>query len=254
MILIKEGLVLNSLFKIAIICPCKIEYDKCKLILNLLNETSFNGRTVCFKKYNSYEIAAIFAGPGKIQCASATQLIIDRFNPDLVIDVGGSGSLSNDFKYNDIIIAKEIYEFDICELEDFNKSKDELTSKTIFNDISDESIKCLKMTMKEIESLVNVKIKLGNIASGEKTIKDSEIREKMCSLLKAHACNWETASIIKTANLNKVSGISIRVITDNADEKMEKDFYNNWGTALEKLFLILNTIFEKSNVSRLLNL
>lgn len=244
---------MKSLFRIAIICPCKIEYDKCKLILNLTNESNLNGRTICLKKYNSYEIVAIFAGPGKIQCASATQLIIDKFTPDLVIDVGGSGSLINEFNYNDIIIAKEIYEFDICELEDFGKLKHELTSKTIFNDISDENIAYLKMIIKEIENLVNVKVKFGNIASGEKTIKDREIRDKICSLLKAHACNWETSSIIKTANLNEVMGMSIRVITDNADDKMEKDFYNNWGNALEKLFSVLNFLFEKEIISKLSN-
>lgn len=244
---------MKSLLRIAIICPCKIEYEKCKLILNLTNESNLNGRTICLKKYNLYELVVIFAGPGKIQCASATQLVIDKFNCDIVIDVGGAGSLSDKFNYNDIIIAKEIYEFDTCEIEDYGNLKNELTSKTIFKEISSENNEHLKRIIDDIESLVNIKIRFGNIASGEKTIKDRKIRDKMCSLLEAHACNWETSSVIKTANLNNIAGMSVRVITDNADEGMEQDFYNNWGNSLEILFSVLNIIFEKEIISKLLN-
>jgi len=236
---------LRPLFKAGIICPCQIEYEKCKLILNLSNESNVSGRKVSSKKYKSWEVIAMFAGPGKIQCASATQLAIDKFDADIMIDVGGTGSLVDELKLNDIIITKEAYEYDICEIENFVRFKHELTSKTMFCNISKEKKTYFEMAMKDMENLIDARIKFGNIASGEKTIKDKVTRDELHSALNAHACNWETSSIIKTANLNEIKALSIRVITDNADENMERDFYDNWGQALEKLFLILNNMFEQ---------
>ncbi|HHY77599.1 MAG TPA: 5'-methylthioadenosine/S-adenosylhomocysteine nucleosidase [Clostridiales bacterium] len=244
---------MKPLLKVGIICPCKIEYDKCKSILNLSNETNLNGRTVSSKKYKSCEVIAVFAGPGKIQCASATQLVIDKFNVDMIIDVGGVGSLVDELVYNDIIVAKEVYEYDVCEIEDYLKFKDELTSRTILSNISNEKNEHFEKVLIDKLSAIDVNIKFGNIASGEKTVKDKMTRDKLHSLLNAHACDWETSSVIKTANLNDIKALSIRVITDNADEKMEKDFYENWGNALEKLYTVLNKMFEESLLNDLVD-
>ena len=251
---VKEGLRLKPLLKVGIICPCKIEYDKCKSILNLSSESNLNGRTISSKKYESCEAIAIFAGPGKIQCASATQLVIDKFNVDMVIDVGGAGALVDVLKCNDIIVAKEVYEYDVCEIEEYPKFKDELTSRTIFYDSAKDKNPNIEMVMIYKLSSIDANIKFGNIASGEKTVKDKVTRDKLYSLLNAHACNWETSSVIKTANLNGIKALSIRVITDNADEKMEKDFYENWGNALEKLYIALDQIFERGLLNELVDL
>lgn len=245
---------MKSILKVGIICPCKIEYDKCKLILNLSSERNLNGRTISSKKYESCEVIAVFAGPGKIQCASATQLIIDKFNLDMIIDVGGAGSLADELKCYDIIVAKEVYEYDVCEIEDFAKFKDELTSRIILSNASEEKNTYIEKVMIDKLSSIDANIKFGNIASGEKTIKDKATRDKLYSLLNAHACNWETSAVIKTANLNDIKALSIRVITDNADENMEKDFYENWGYALEKLYKVLDGIFETGLLNEFVNL
>jgi len=65
---------INSLVKIGIICPCNIEYQSCKEILKLHNETELAGRLISSRKGKDVEVIAIQANPGKIQCASAAQL------------------------------------------------------------------------------------------------------------------------------------------------------------------------------------
>jgi len=243
---------MNYLIGIGIICPCKIEYEKCKEVLNLLDETRLGERTISSKKYETCEVTAIFAGPGKIQCAAATQLIIDKFKPDIVLDVGGAGALSEQFKFNDIVLAKEVYEFDICKIEEFKNLRGDLTSKTIFSNLTHKSKGDLYELIKRLNDLANVNIKLGNIASGEYTIKEEVFRDRIHNLLDAHACNWETSAVIKVANINRVKGLSLRVITDNADGEMENDFYGNWGNALEKLYMVVDMIFEKGLVNELI--
>jgi hypothetical protein len=41
---------INSLVKVGIICPCDIEYQSCKEILNLHNETELAGRLISSRK------------------------------------------------------------------------------------------------------------------------------------------------------------------------------------------------------------
>ena len=88
-------------------------------------------------------------------------------------------------------------------------------------------------------------IKVGNIASGEKDVDNKELRQELHKKFNAIACNWETSSVLKTAQLNGIKSFSFRVITDNADEDMNDDFNTNCEKALEVMFPVLNKfIFE----------
>jgi len=77
---------INSVVKIGIICPFNIEYQSCKEILKLHNETELAGRLISSRREKDVEVIAVQAGAGKICCASATQLIIDKFEPDFILN------------------------------------------------------------------------------------------------------------------------------------------------------------------------
>ncbi len=234
---------INSLVKVGIICPCNIEYQSCKEILNLHNETELAGRLISSRKEKDIEVIAIQAGPGKIQCASATQLIIDRFEPDFIFDVGASGSLSDDVNLYDIACVEHSYEYDVCPTNEISKMPDDLKTSTVLNKVfSKEVLKEFSNWARENTGTV---IKVGNIASGEKDVNNKELRQELHHKLGVIACNWETSAVLKTAQLNKIKSFSFRVITDNADEEMEDDLNANWGKALEIMFKALNKfIFE----------
>jgi nucleoside phosphorylase len=88
-------------------------------------------------------------------------------------------------------------------------------------------------------------IKVVNIACGEKDVNNKELRQELHHKLGTIACNWETSSILKTAQLNGIKSFSFRVITDNADEEIEDDLNANWEKALEIMYKALNKfIFE----------
>jgi len=230
---------INSLVKVGIICPCNIEYQSCKEILNLHNETELAGRLISSRKEKDVEVIAVQAGPGKIQCASATQLIIDKFNLNFVFDVGASGSLSDDVNLHDIVCGEYSFEYDVCSNKDFENILEDLKTSTVLNeDFSKEIVK--RFASKENENIV-----IGNIASGEKNVDNKEIRQELHNKLGAVACNWETSAVLKTAQLNGIKSFSFRVITDNAGEEMKDNLNANWKKALEIMFTALNKfIFE----------
>jgi len=74
---------LNTLkIKIGIICPLDDEYNACKEILGLKNESEISGRVISKGKKDNVEVYAVKPGVGKINCSSVTQLVNDKFHPD----------------------------------------------------------------------------------------------------------------------------------------------------------------------------
>ena len=228
---------INSLIKVGIICPCKIEYKSCKEILKLHNETKLAGRTISSRRDKDIEVIAIQAGAGKIHCASATQLIIDKFEPDFIFDVGAAGSLSEKLSINDIVCGEYSFEYDVCPDGDLTKIPDDLKTSTMLNKVSSQEV--LKGFSKWARKTTGATIKIGNIASGEKDVDSKELRRELHEKLNAIACDWETSSVLKTAKLNGIKSFSFRVITDNADEHMNDDYEENNKNALEIMFPVM---------------
>jgi len=228
---------INSLVKVGIICPCKDEYQSCKKILKLNNETELAGRLISSRREKDVEVIAIEAGAGKIHCASATQLIIDKFQPDFIFDIGAAGSLSEKLSINDIVCAEHSFEYDVCPGDDLTKMPDDLKTSTVLNKASSKEV--LKEFSNWARETMGSIIKIGNIASGEKDVDSKELRRELHEKLNAIACNWETSSVLKTAQLNGIKSLSFRVITDNADEHMNDDYEENNKNALEIMFPVM---------------
>jgi adenosylhomocysteine nucleosidase len=234
---------INSVVKVGIICPCPNEYQSCKEILKLHDETKLAGRLISSRREKDVEVIAIKAGSGKICCASASQLIIDKFEPDFIFDVGAAGSLSEKLSINDIVCAEHSFEYDVCKREELTKISDDLKTSTALKEVSSQKV--LKEFSNWVEKTMGAIIKVGDIASGDKDVDDKELHRDLYEKLNAIACDWETSSVLKTAQLNGIKSFSFRVITDHADEEMEDNLNANWGKALEIMFPVLKKfIFE----------
>jgi len=233
----------NSLVKVGIICPGDDEYLSCKKILKLNDETKSAGRLISSRKEKDVEVIAIQAGEGRICCASASQLIIDKFEPDFIFDVGTSGSLSEKLSTNDIVCAEYSFEYNVDTSEELVKTPSDFKTSTVFNEGSSQEV--LKEFLKWVEKNIGTIIKIGNIASGEKDVNSKELRQVLHEKFGAITCNWETSSVLKTAQLNGIKSFSFRVITDSADEHMNDDLEANREKALEIMYKALNEfIFE----------
>ena len=189
---------------------------------------------------------AIHAGPGKIRCASATQFLIDRFKPQVIIDSGGAGSLTQEASIFDLVCAEFVYEYDICSFDDFSHLKEDLTSSTILKILSRDEKNLLHQFKEHIEKERRVKLIFGNIACGEKNVGKKSFKQKLNTHFRATACNWETSAVLKTAELNNVITFSFRVITDHSDERMPEDLKANWEKGCIILYHVMEIFLTKN--------
>jgi len=238
---------------VAGVCATVAEYEHCKASLQPQVEQKLKGRKVFYWSDERLAIAIVHAGPGKVQCASATQLVIDEFAPCLIVDIGAAGSLIETNEIGCVICGQYCYEYDICSLEQFPLMAQDLTTATLVIKASAGQRAILSEFSHYIGNAGVVPgMRMGNIVSGEQNVTDTVVRERLREAFHAVACDWETAAVLKTATLNGVDSLSFRVITDKADAKMLDDYALNRDRALGKLGGLLKTFLCDGWVCKLL--
>jgi len=176
------------MIQVGIICPCDNEYQSCKEVLKLKEETEISSRLISSRKENEIEVYATKARVGKINCSSSTQLIIDQFHPDFIIDVGASGSLTDQLKVNDIVCREYVYEYYVCTGKILKKTNtDDDIIWTVIKEVRYQKI--IKEFSGVIKTRENVNIKIGNVASGGTDVNKQELKQKLHENFNALTCN-----------------------------------------------------------------
>ena len=98
---------------IGIICALKIEADGLKALMEEPVVTRKAGLEFFSGKIFDKDVALLECGVGKVNAAVGTQLMIDLFKPDAVINSGIAGSLSKHLTVGDIVISTDCVEHDI---------------------------------------------------------------------------------------------------------------------------------------------
>ena len=77
-------------------------------------EINVAGVTISKFDIDGNEIFLVRSGVGEIRAAMTFQLLVDRFDVDVVLNFGFVGSLDNHFDIGDIVLAEKIvhYQFD----------------------------------------------------------------------------------------------------------------------------------------------
>ena len=77
------------------------------------------GKPVYTGKILDKDVALIICGIGKVSAAAATQAVIDRYNPDKIINFGTAGGANDSVKHITLYLIDKCcqYDFDLSELD-----------------------------------------------------------------------------------------------------------------------------------------
>lgn len=156
------------------------------------------------------KIVNVFCGVSKVNAAICTQVLIDKFNADAVINTGISGGMHDDVKVCDIVIANETSPHDV----DLGFLEKYLPHCSCFK--SDE--KLIDYAVKSCEKM-NYRYHIGKIVSGEAFISDNTVKNDIKSRLNPYAVDMETSAIGHCTYVNNIPFLSVRCISDNADDE-----------------------------------
>ena len=224
--------------KYGIIAAMKEEMQEIKKIMQEIEEIKIKELIFFRGKINNNNVILVEAGIGKVNAARVTQLMIDKFEIEKIINVGSAGSANNELKIGDIVIGKRLVQHDF-DITAFGHPKGFITNIGQYVESDSELISKMEQTISKL-SQNEFKIKIGTIASGDIFCTELKMKEKIRTKFNADAIEMEGAAIAQVCKLNEIPFIVIRSISDNPDGKNEITFDQFLEKASKRCAEIIN--------------
>lgn len=211
------------------------------LLLPLLESPSastINGFTFHCGQIGAAEIIAMKCGIGKVNAALGTMTLIDRFEPQLIINTGVAGGTGGNAGVLDIVVGDRIAYHDVW-CGPGTQWGDAAGCPRFFHTAeSVNSLPCLH----EGDT-----VKHGLIASGDIFVSDPDVVARIRELYPdVDAVDMESAAIAQTCYLREMPFACIRVISDTPGSDDNIAQYNNfWEDAPRHTFDMLRQIINE---------
>ena len=159
------------------------------------------------------------SGVGKVNAARATQILIDNFKPDYIVNVGVAGGLNPMLSIGDIVIGETLvqHDFDITAFGDGKWYIAGVGEKILGEDYL---VKKIEEAIGNQEEKV-YKYEKGVIASGDIFCTAIPMRDKIYAKFNAECVEMEGAAIGQVCSLCNVPFVVIRSISDTPNGENE---------------------------------
>lgn len=218
---------------IGIICAMQIEADGIIAMCENTEQTKIHSMTFTRGTLHGKELAIVVCGVGKVNAALCAATLINKFNPELVINSGVAGSLSPLVSIGDIVIGTKAVEHDMNTTA-LGEKRGEISlpeGKITYFECDRSASLLLSKVCGELE---NTRVASGIISSGDIFISDRKQRLRLNDRFGALACEMEGAAIGHVCYCCKVPFAIIRAISDDLDENKGVDFVRFCALASEK--------------------
>ena len=101
--------------KFGIIAAMQEEMQEIQKIMDNVKETKIYDLNFIIGEISNYKVVLVEAGVGKVNAARTTQILIDNFEVDAIINVGSAAASNEKLNIGDIVIANKLvqHDFDI---------------------------------------------------------------------------------------------------------------------------------------------
>lgn len=189
------------------------------------------------------DVVIVRSGIGKVNAAVCTQMLVDLFQVEAVINTGVAGSLKNEINIGDIVISKDALNHDM-DATGFGYAKGEIPrmEKSIF-----DSNKTLIKLAKEVNEEVNPDIStfVGRVVSGDQFISSHDKKEELVNDFQGFCTEMEGAAIAQAAYLNEIPYLVIRAISDKADNSAHMDYGEFEAKAIEHTVKLVTELLAR---------
>ena len=184
-----------------------------------------------------HEIIPVHCGWGKVNSAVNAYKLISEHHPDCIISTGCAGGIAKDVHLLDVVVAAEVAYHD-CWYGEPNEYGQVQGFPARFQ--------AHPTLLAAAKSLNNPNLRFGLMASGDRFCSGPEDTAMILGHYPdALACDMESGSLSQVCHMFGMPFISIRVISDTADEKNRLgQFENFWETVGEESFGILSSFVD----------
>ncbi|RSK43893.1 5'-methylthioadenosine/S-adenosylhomocysteine nucleosidase, partial [Bacillus canaveralius] len=170
---------------------------------------------------NGADVILLRSGIGKVNAAMSTSILLEKFNPDFVINTGSAGGLNPDLNVGDVVISTDVRHHDV-DVTAFGYEYGQVPQLPASFEADSELIEIAENCAKEIEG---AQVVTGLIATGDSFMSDPErvqaISQKFTDL---QAVEMEAAAIAQVAYQFNKPFVVIRSLSDIAGKESNVSF------------------------------
>lgn len=183
------------------------------------------------------------SGIGKVNAAVCTQILVDDYQVDGVINTGIAGSLRAEINIGDIVLSTDMVQHDM-DATGFGYPVGQIPQMNIFAFPADERLRRLA---EECCHKVNPDIHTysGRVVSGDQFISSKEKKQWLVETFQGSCTEMEGAAIAQAAWLNHVPVLIIRAISDKADDSANMDYETFEAQAIQHSVNLLLAMAEE---------
>ncbi|MCQ2409263.1 MAG: 5'-methylthioadenosine/S-adenosylhomocysteine nucleosidase [Clostridia bacterium] len=168
--------------------------------------------------YSNNEIYLATSGIGEIRASMAIQLLKDLFDVELVMNFGFVGALNSELNIGDLVLAKKVchYQFDLSKIDGTPAGQYD-GKDSVFMDL-DPSL------LSNALQAIRIPVRCVNVASGDVFVAGKENKQILFEKFNCDICEMELAGIQIACDRNNIPLLSVKVVSDKADDSAGESF------------------------------
>lgn len=207
----------------------EVEILKQKMILTTIS----NKASMKFMEgsLSGCQVVIVRSGIGKVNAAVCTQILIDDFGIDCIINTGVAGSLKNEIDIGDIVLSSDTLQHDM-DATGFGYDAGIIPrmDRSVF-EADREMVRLAKTVNESVNPDIHTFV--GRIVSGDQFISAADRKDFLQNTFHGYCTEMEGAAIGQAAWLNGIPFLIIRAISDKADHSAETDYSEFEAKAIE---------------------
>lgn len=209
--------------RIGIIAAMEEEMQEIKSIMTDITKKHIFNLTFFKGKINTTDCILVGCGVGKVNAARTTQIMMDYFKIDYIINVGTAGATSQKLNVTDVVIADKLcqYDFDVSPI---GFKKGEIMELGLYFYSEKTLLEKCKKVMQNLDKDNSYKVHVGTIASADMFCTSEDVAKTVNSEFGALCVEMEGAAIAQVCTLNNTPFIVIRSISDSPNGNNNIDF------------------------------
>ncbi len=220
--------------KIGIVAAMESEINYLLTHCEVVNEIKLKKNSFYQCEYGDYDLVVVASGVGKTNASVYTQMLIDYFEPTAVINIGIGGSLSDAISPLSVVLGESFSHHDVNQ----EQMENLFPNQSVF--LADSRL------VTKFSTYID-KTRQGKIVSGEAFISDSAAKEAIITNHQPLLVDMETSSIAHCCYINDMPFISLRSVSDLADESSDETYEVNEKQAADQAGKLLLSVLEKES-------
>ncbi|MDO5297950.1 MAG: 5'-methylthioadenosine/adenosylhomocysteine nucleosidase [Clostridia bacterium] len=222
---------------IGIIAAMNVEMESLRSFIQNPTTETVSGIKFVRGTLEGKEVVTAVCGIGKVFAALCAQTMILRYEPEMIINTGVAGTLTDALTIGSVAVSSAVVQHDM----DTSAIGDPLGLISGINKVELPADKLLGDALSACATVLGIKTATGVIASGDQFISSAERKAFITDTFHAIACEMEGAAIGQVCYVNRVPFCVLRAISDSADGSSHMDYPAFVQLAAEQSVKLLRT-------------